>query len=102
MLPRWPASVAHQNGQSQVLLENFGAMGWWITPDFMRSLIGAFAVRGISLDVYHAMWTDPSNVVYPPPFQCENPWWHDAGLAPRPGRAESCRSLPERRGRRRR
>ena len=78
MLPRWPASVAHQNGQSQVLLENFGAMGWWITPDFMRSLIGAFAVRGISLDVYHAMWTDPSNVVYPPPFQSENPWWHDA------------------------
>jgi hypothetical protein len=78
MLPRWPASVAHQNGQSQVLLENFGAMGWWITPDFMRSLIGAFAVRGISLDVYHAMWTDPSNVVYPPPFQQDNPWWHDA------------------------
>src|SRR4051812_21224379 len=79
MLPRWPASVAHQNGQRQVLLENFGAMGWWITPDFMRSLIGAFAVRGISLDVYHAMWTDPSNVVYPPPFQTDNPWWHDAG-----------------------
>lgn len=78
MLPRWPASVAHQNGQQQVLLENFGAMGWWITPDFMRSLIGAFAVRGISLDVYHAMWTDPSNVVYPPPFQSDNPWWHDA------------------------
>lgn len=78
MLPRWPASVAHQNGQRQVLLENFGAMGWWITPDFMRSLIGAFAVRGISLDVYHAMWTDPSNVVYPPPFQSDNPWWHDA------------------------
>ncbi|MDN3358976.1 glycosyl hydrolase [Actinomadura sp. DC4] len=78
MLPRWPASVAHQNGQRQVLLENFGAMGWWITPDFMRSLIGAFAVRGISLDVYHAMWTDPANVVYPPPFQSENPWWHDA------------------------
>jgi hypothetical protein len=78
MLPRWPASVAHQNGRRQVLLENFGAMGWWITPDFMRSLIGAFAVRGISLDVYHAMWTDPSDVVYPPPFQSENPWWHDA------------------------
>src|SRR6266496_2278331 len=78
MLPRWPASVAHQNGQQQVLLENFGAMGWWITPDFMRSLIGAFAVRGISLDVYHAMWTDPGNVVYPPPFQTDNPWWHDA------------------------
>ncbi|HEY0541391.1 MAG TPA: glycosyl hydrolase [Actinoallomurus sp.] len=78
MLPRWPASVAHQNGQRQVLLENFGAMGWWITPDFMRSLIGAFAVRGISLDVYHAMWTDPSDVVYPPPFQTDNPWWHDA------------------------
>ncbi|MCW2865088.1 MAG: glycoside hydrolase [Actinoallomurus sp.] len=78
MLPRWPASVAHQNGQQQVLLENFGAMGWWITPDFMRSLIGAFAVRGISLDVYHAMWTDPANVVYPPPFQTDNPWWHDA------------------------
>ena len=79
MLPRWPASVAHQNGQQQVLLENFGAMGWWITPDFMRSLIGAFAVRGISLDVYHAMWTDPGNIVYPPPFQTDNPWWHDAG-----------------------
>ncbi|HEY7048510.1 MAG TPA: glycosyl hydrolase [Jatrophihabitantaceae bacterium] len=79
MLPRWPASVAHQNGQSQVLLENFGAMGWWITPDFMRSLIGAFAVRGISLDTYHAMWTDPDNIVYPPPFQQDNPWWHDAG-----------------------
>ena len=40
---------AHQNGQQQVLLENFGAMGWWITPDFMRSLIGAFAALALGL-----------------------------------------------------
>ncbi len=78
MLPRYPASVAHQNGAQRVLLESFGAMGWGIDPEFMRTLLGAFAARGINLTVLHAMWTDTGNVVYPPPFQQENPWWHTA------------------------
>ena len=78
MLPRYAASEAHQTGAGRVLLENFGGMGWGIDPEFMRALIGAFAVRGINLDVYHAMWTDTNNIVYAPPFQSINPWWQAA------------------------
>ncbi|MFJ8581747.1 glycosylhydrolase-like jelly roll fold domain-containing protein [Micromonospora sp. NPDC093277] len=78
MLPRYAASDAHQNGQDRVLLEAFGAMGWHVSPEFSRALLGAFAARGINLTVLHAMWTDESNVVYPPPFGSGNPWWRTA------------------------
>ncbi|WP_433370739.1 glycosylhydrolase-like jelly roll fold domain-containing protein [Streptosporangium sp. CA-115845] len=78
MLPRYAASAAHQNGQERVLLEAFGAMGWQVSPQFSRALLGAFAARGINLTVLHAMWTDENNVVYPPPFSSGNPWWRTA------------------------
>ena len=78
MLPRYAASDAHQNGQERVLLEAFGAMGWHVSPEFSRALLGAFAARGINLTVLHAMWTDESNVVYPPPFGSGNLWWRTA------------------------
>jgi hypothetical protein len=75
LIPRWAASAAHQNGQDRVLLEAFGGMGWGVTPQFAYATVGGFAVRGVNLTVLHAMWTNPSDVVFPPPFQPENPWW---------------------------
>lgn len=78
MLPRFPASAAHQNGQSRVLLESFGGHGWDTAPQYMQATLGAFAVRGINLNVLHALWTDPNNVVYPTQFEDQNPWWNQA------------------------
>ncbi|GAA2111377.1 glycosylhydrolase-like jelly roll fold domain-containing protein [Actinomadura alba] len=78
MLPRYAASDAHQNGQERVLLEAFGGMGWQVSPEFARAMLGGFAARGINLTVLHAMWTDENNVVYPPPFGSANPWWRTA------------------------
>lgn len=78
MLPRFPASAAHQNGQDRVLLESFGGHGWDTEPEYMQATLGAFAVRGINLNVLHALWTDPNNVVYPTQFEGENPWWNQS------------------------
>ena len=78
MLPRFPASAAHQNGQNRVLLESFGGHGWDTDPEYMQATLGAFAVRGINLNVLHALWTDPNNVVYPTQFEGINPWWNQS------------------------
>jgi len=78
MLPRWGASAAHQNGADRVLLESFGGHGWDTDPPYMQPTLGAFAVRGINLNVLHALWTDPDNVVYPTQFEGANPWWNQS------------------------
>jgi hypothetical protein len=78
MLPRYPASAAHQNGADKVLLESFGGHGWDTDPQYMQATLGAFAVRGINLNALHALWTDPNNVVYPTQFEGMNPWWNQS------------------------
>ncbi|MEV6110583.1 glycosylhydrolase-like jelly roll fold domain-containing protein [Streptomyces sp. NPDC051940] len=75
MDPRNPASVAHQTGRPRVLMEAFGNMGWQVAPDFMRSMVGAYATRGVNLTVLHALWTDETHVFFAPPFGPRNPWW---------------------------
>lgn len=75
ILPRWPASTAHQRGLERVYLEAMGGAGWQVTPAFTREVIGAFAVRGINQVLLHARFSDSGNLVYPPPFQPANPWW---------------------------
>ncbi|MFE9889831.1 glycosylhydrolase-like jelly roll fold domain-containing protein [Streptomyces scopuliridis] len=75
MIPRNPASVAHQTGRERALLEMFGNMGWQVTPGFVHATVGAQATRGINLTVLHALWTDETLVYFPPPFGPRAPWW---------------------------
>lgn len=75
ILPRWPASAAHQVGRERVYLEAMGAAGWQVTPAFTREVIGAFVVRGINKVLLHARFSDSENIVFAPPFQPVNPWW---------------------------
>ncbi|MFG2357887.1 glycosylhydrolase-like jelly roll fold domain-containing protein [Streptomyces sp. NPDC048521] len=75
MIPRNPASVAHQQGRERALLEMFGNMGWQVTPAFVHATVGAQATRGINLTVLHALWTDETRVYFPPPFGPRAPWW---------------------------
>jgi hypothetical protein len=74
-LSRWAASAAHQLGKERVYLEAMGAAGWTITPGEVREAIGSFAVRGVNQTLLHAMFSDETNIFYPPPFQRVNPWW---------------------------
>ncbi|MEU5026126.1 glycosylhydrolase-like jelly roll fold domain-containing protein [Streptomyces milbemycinicus] len=75
MIPRNPASAAHQAGRERVLLEAFGNMGWQVAPAFAHALLGAAAARGVNLTVLHALWTDETRVYFPPPFGPRAPWW---------------------------
>ncbi|WP_413098623.1 glycosylhydrolase-like jelly roll fold domain-containing protein [Streptomyces sp. Inha503] len=75
LIPRNPASAAHQQGRERVLLEMFGNMGWQVTPGFAYATVGAQAARGINLTVLHALWTDETRVYFPPPFGPRAPWW---------------------------
>ncbi|MDW6057653.1 hypothetical protein SAZ11_05845 [Streptomyces sp. FXJ1.4098] len=75
MIPRNPASAAHQSGRERVLLEAFGNMGWQVAPAFAHALLGAAAARGVNLTVLHALWTDETRVYFPPPFGPRAPWW---------------------------
>ncbi|GGJ44351.1 glycosyl hydrolase [Streptomyces brasiliensis] len=75
MIPRNPASAAHQAGRERALLEMFGNMGWQVTPGFVHATVGAQAARGINLTVLHALWTDETRVFFPPPFGPRAPWW---------------------------
>ncbi|GAA2335515.1 twin-arginine translocation signal domain-containing protein [Streptomyces cuspidosporus] len=75
MIPRNPASAAHQSGRERVLLEAFGNMGWQVAPAFAHALLGAAAARGVNLAVLHALWTDETRVYFPPPFGPRAPWW---------------------------
>ncbi|MFJ8605195.1 glycosylhydrolase-like jelly roll fold domain-containing protein [Streptomyces shenzhenensis] len=75
MIPRNPASAAHQGGRERALLEMFGNMGWQVTPGFVHATVGAQAARGINLTVLHALWTDEKRVYFPPPFGPRAPWW---------------------------
>ncbi|MFJ9381980.1 glycosylhydrolase-like jelly roll fold domain-containing protein [Streptomyces sp. NPDC101455] len=75
ILPRWPASSAHQLGRERVYLEAMGATGWQVTPAFTREVIGAFVVRGINKVLLHARFSDSDTIVFAPPFQPGNPWW---------------------------
>ncbi|MEU5597559.1 glycosylhydrolase-like jelly roll fold domain-containing protein [Streptomyces sp. NPDC020298] len=75
MIPRNPASAAHQAGRERALLEMFGNMGWQVTPGFVHATVGAQAARGINLTVLHALWTDERVVYFPPPFGPRAPWW---------------------------
>ncbi|MEV7403057.1 glycosyl hydrolase [Streptomyces sp. NPDC091267] len=75
ILPRWPASAAHQVGRERVYLEAMGAAGWQVTPAFTREVIGAFVVRGINKVLLHARFSDSDNIIFAPPFQPVNPWW---------------------------
>ncbi|MFF1922043.1 glycosyl hydrolase [Streptomyces sp. NPDC058221] len=75
ILPRGPASAAHQVGRERVYLEAMGAAGWQVTPAFTREVIGAFVVRGINKVLLHARFSDADNIVFAPPFQPVNPWW---------------------------
>ncbi|RII17804.1 Glycosyl hydrolases family 2, sugar binding domain [Streptomyces sp. YIM 130001] len=79
MLPRWPASAAHQLGKDRVYLEAMGGTGWSVTPALTREVIGAFAVRGVNQALLHASFSDEEEIVYPPPFQQVNPWWDASG-----------------------
>ncbi|MFF0727709.1 glycosylhydrolase-like jelly roll fold domain-containing protein [Streptomyces sp. NPDC004134] len=76
ILPRWPASAAHQRGLERVYLEAMGGVGWQTTPAYTREVIGSFAVRGINKVLLHCRFSDSEAIVYPPPFQPVNPWWH--------------------------
>ncbi|MEU9185716.1 glycosyl hydrolase [Streptomyces sp. NPDC048484] len=75
ILPRWPASSAHQLGHSRVYLEAMGGTGWSVTPALTREVIGAFVVRGVNKVLLHARFSDQDTVVFPPPFQPASPWW---------------------------
>ncbi|MDX3232143.1 glycosylhydrolase-like jelly roll fold domain-containing protein [Streptomyces sp. ME19-01-6] len=75
MIPRNPASAAHQAGRERVLLEAFGNMGWQVAPAFAHALLGAAAARGVNMTVLHALWTDETRVYFPPPFGPRAPWW---------------------------
>ncbi|MDT0544987.1 MULTISPECIES: glycosylhydrolase-like jelly roll fold domain-containing protein [Streptomyces] len=75
MIPRNPASAAHQAGRERVLLEAFGNMGWQVAPAFAHALLGAGAARGVNLTVLHALWTDETRVYFPPPIGPRAPWW---------------------------
>ncbi|WP_086824239.1 glycosylhydrolase-like jelly roll fold domain-containing protein [Allokutzneria sp. NRRL B-24872] len=75
ILPRWPASTAHQLRLERVYLEAMGATGWQVSPALTREVIGAFAARGVNHTMLHAAFTDSGQIVYPPPFQPVNPWW---------------------------
>ncbi|TKA06326.1 glycosyl hydrolase [Actinacidiphila oryziradicis] len=75
ILPRWPASAAHQVGRDRVYLEAMGATGWQVTPAFTREVIGAFVVRGINKVLLHARFSDENDIIFAPPFQPVNPWW---------------------------
>ncbi|AUH39896.1 glycoside hydrolase [Streptomyces sp. CMB-StM0423] len=75
ILPRWPASAAHQRGLERVYLEAMGGVGWQTTPAHTREVIGSFAVRGINKVLLHCRFSDSDTIVYPPPFQPVNPWW---------------------------
>ncbi|WNE94301.1 DNA-binding protein [Streptomyces luomodiensis] len=75
MIPRNPASAAHQAGRERVLMEAFGNMGWQVAPAFAHALLGAAAARGVNLTVLHALWTDETRVFFPPPFGPRAPWW---------------------------
>lgn len=79
ILPRWPASVAHQLGLERVYVEAMGATGWTTTPAFTREVVGAFAVRGVNHTLLHARFSNADDIVYPPPFQPVNPWWSLSG-----------------------
>ncbi|WP_329066764.1 glycosylhydrolase-like jelly roll fold domain-containing protein [Streptomyces sp. NBC_01429] len=75
ILPRWPASAAHQTGHTRVYLEAMGGTGWSVTPALTREVIGAFVVRGVNKVLLHARFSDQNDIVFPPPFQPANPWW---------------------------
>ncbi|WP_329457305.1 glycosyl hydrolase [Streptomyces sp. NBC_01497] len=75
ILPRWPASSAHQRGRERVYLEAMGATGWQVTPAFTREVVGAFVVRGINKVLLHARFSNEDDIVFAPPFQPANPWW---------------------------
>ncbi|WP_201778785.1 glycosyl hydrolase, partial [Streptomyces sp. 150FB] len=75
ILPRWPATAAHQVGHERVYLEAMGATGWQVTPALTREVIGAFVVRGVNKVLLHARFSDPDTIVFAPPFQPVNPWW---------------------------
>ncbi|MFJ2559355.1 MULTISPECIES: glycosylhydrolase-like jelly roll fold domain-containing protein [unclassified Streptomyces] len=75
ILPRWPASAAHQTGRTRVYLEAMGGTGWSVTPALTREVIGAFVVRGVNKVLLHARFSDRNDIVFPPPFQPANPWW---------------------------
>ncbi|MCM2416404.1 hypothetical protein, partial [Streptomyces sp. RKAG290] len=66
ILPRWPASAAHQVGRERVYLEAMGAAGWQVTPAFTREVIGAFVVRGINKVLLHARFSDSDNIIFAP------------------------------------
>jgi len=74
-LPRWAASTSHQLGLERTYLEGMGAMGWGVTPELTRHVIGGFAARGVNFTLLHATFTDPGFIPYPPPFQPLTPWW---------------------------
>lgn len=75
ILPRWPASAAHQLGRPRVYLEAMGGTGWAVTPALTREVIGSFVVRGVNKVLLHARFSDADNIVFPPPFQPVSPWW---------------------------
>ncbi|WP_381803327.1 glycosyl hydrolase [Streptomyces niveus] len=75
ILPRWPASAAHQTGRRRVYLEAMGGTGWAVTPALTREVIGSFVVRGVNKVLLHARFSDADSIVYPPPFQPVSPWW---------------------------
>ncbi|WP_326809791.1 glycosyl hydrolase [Streptomyces scopuliridis] len=75
ILPRWPASAAHQTGRRRVYLEAMGGTGWGVTPALTREVIGSFVVRGVNKVLLHARFSDADSIVFPPPFQPVNPWW---------------------------
>ncbi|MEW1722312.1 glycosyl hydrolase [Streptomyces sp. NPDC093109] len=75
ILPRWPASAAHQTGRPRVYLEAMGGTGWSVTPALTREVIGAFVVRGVNKVLLHARFSDRNDIVFPPPFQQASPWW---------------------------
>lgn len=75
VIPRYPASSAHQLGRERVAAELMGAYGWGVTPELTRFVTGYMAVRGVNLGVLHAYWSDASKVIHPPPFQPENTWY---------------------------
>ncbi|WP_306211240.1 glycosylhydrolase-like jelly roll fold domain-containing protein [Actinoplanes sp. RD1] len=75
MLARNSASAAHQSGAERVVMETFGNGGWQIAPDYMHATVGALAARGVNQTFLHAMWTDETNVNFPPPFGPRSTFW---------------------------
>ncbi|WP_305787616.1 glycosylhydrolase-like jelly roll fold domain-containing protein [Symbioplanes lichenis] len=74
-LARNSASAAHQSGAERVVMETFGNGGWQIAPDYMHATVGALAARGVNQTFLHAMWTDETNVNFPPPFGPRSTFW---------------------------